>query len=99
MKGYTAEEKVMILKKHLLEGKKVSELCEEYDIHVSTFYDWQKMLFENGAKAFRKEEYNSKQKKNKEKIKGLEETLSRRETALAELLEEHIDLKKKLGVL
>ena len=57
------------------------------------------MLFENGAKALRKEEYNSKQKKNEEKIKGLEETLSKRETALAELLQEHIDLKKKLGVL
>jgi transposase-like protein len=51
-KHYTAEEKVAILRRHLLDKVPVSELCEEKGIRPTVFYRWQKEFFENGAAAF-----------------------------------------------
>lgn len=51
-KRYTAEEKVAVLKRHLLEQVPVSDLCEETGIHPTVFYRWQKDFFENGAGLF-----------------------------------------------
>lgn len=49
---FSGEEKVKILRLHLLEGKPVSDLCEEHHLNSSLFYQWQRTFFENGALAF-----------------------------------------------
>ena len=49
---YTPEEKVRLLRLHLLEGKPVSTICEEAGIHPTLFYQWQRTFFENGSAAF-----------------------------------------------
>ena len=46
-----AQEKAAILRLHLLERTPVSDLCDQYDIHPTMFYRWQKELFENAAAA------------------------------------------------
>ena len=51
-KHYTAEEKVAILRRHLLDKVPVSDLCEELGLQPTVFYRWQKEFFENGAAAF-----------------------------------------------
>ena len=51
-KHYAAVEKVAILGRHLLERVPVSDLCDQYHIQPSVFYNWQKQFFENGAAAF-----------------------------------------------
>lgn len=51
-KNYTPEEKVSILRKHLVEGTAVSELCDQYQLQPTVFYRWQKQFFEKGALAF-----------------------------------------------
>lgn len=38
---FTIEEKVTILKQHLLEKKALSDLCDENNIHPTMFYRWQ----------------------------------------------------------
>jgi transposase-like protein len=43
------EEKVAILMAHFVEGLPVSEVCRKYDISVTNFYNWQKILFEGAA--------------------------------------------------
>ena len=50
-KHYTAEEKVAILRRRLLENVAVSDLCEELGLQPTVFYRWQKEFFENGAAA------------------------------------------------
>ena len=35
---FSAQEKVKILRLHLLEGKAVSDLCEEHGLNPSLFY-------------------------------------------------------------
>src|SRR5438477_2091305 len=51
-KHFTPEEKVAILRRHLVDKVPVSELCEELGLRPTMFYLWQKELFENGAAAF-----------------------------------------------
>ncbi|WP_063633241.1 transposase [Singulisphaera acidiphila] len=51
-KRFTAQEKVAILRLHLLEHVAISDLCDRHGIHPTMFYRWQKEFFENGATAF-----------------------------------------------
>ena len=52
---FSGEEKVKILRLHLLEGKPVSDLCEQYKINPSLFYQWQRTFFEHGSFIFNSE--------------------------------------------
>jgi hypothetical protein len=49
---YTPEEKVAILRRHLLDKEPISKLCDELGLLPTVFYRWQKEFFENGAAAF-----------------------------------------------
>ena len=55
-KHYGSEEKVAILRRHLLDKVPVSDLCEELGLQPTVFYRWQKEFFENGAAAFQSKE-------------------------------------------
>jgi transposase len=37
-KQYSAQEKVAILREHLLEGKPVSEVCQRHQLQPTVFY-------------------------------------------------------------
>jgi transposase len=99
-KHYTAAEKVAILKRHLLEKVPVSELCEEKGLRPAVFYRWQKDFFENGAAAFEAKESPSRKADEKQKrIEFLEKKVQTKDEVLAELMAEHVALKKSLGEL
>ena len=99
----TAEQKVAIIREHLLEGVPVSELCDKHQIHATQFYAWQKQLFENGAGAFARKTNASNERRQQsaqeKKIAQLEAKLQDRNEVVAELLEEHVKLKKSTGEL
>ena len=97
-KHYTAEEKVAILRRHLLEGAAVSALCDELGLQPTVFYRWQKEFFENGAAAFQTKARGNAQAEQ-ERIEYLEKKIQRKDEVLAELMGEHIALKKSLGEL
>jgi len=44
-KHFTPEDKVAILRRHLVDKVPVSELCEELGLRPSVFYRWQKEFF------------------------------------------------------
>ena len=96
---FSGEEKVKILRLHLLEGKAVSELCEQYKINPSLFYQWQRGFFENGARAFEGSGPARSESKLEKQVEALEARLQRKHEVLSELMEEHIRLKKDLGEL
>lgn len=100
-KYLTPEEKVAIVRRHLLENVPVSDLCEEFGIHATQYYAWQKQLFENGTVAFERRTNASNQRRQEDarekKIAQLEEKLQRKNEVVAELLEEHVQLKKAIG--
>jgi transposase-like protein len=97
-KHYMAEEKVSILRRHLLDKVPVSELCEELGLQPTVFYRWQKEFFENGAAAFQPRTRPDHQVEQK-RIEFLEKKMQTKDEVLAELMAEHIVLKKSLGEL
>jgi transposase len=97
-KNYTAEEKVAILRRHLVEKEPISKLCDEQGLQPTVFYRWQKEFFENGAAAFQAKARANHQAEQ-ERIEYLEKKIQRKDEVLAELMGEHIALKKSLGEL
>jgi transposase-like protein len=97
-KNYSPEEKVTILKKHLVDQVPVSDLCDQYDLHPTVFYRWQKQFFENGFLAFQNQK-DSKTSKLERQVNTLEQKLGKKNEVLSELMEEHVALKKSLGEL
>jgi transposase-like protein len=97
-KHYTPEEKVSILRRHLVEKVPVSDLCQEWKLQPTVFYRWLKEFFENGATAFRRE-FDRESKRDKQRIAALEGKLQAKNEVLSELMEEHVALKKSLGEL
>jgi transposase-like protein len=93
---YTAEEKVAILRRHLLEQEPVSKLCDELGLQPTVFCRWQKEFFENGAAAFQTKARANRQAEQ-ERIEYLEKKIQRKDEVLAELTGEHVALKKVLG--
>jgi len=92
---HTAQEKVAILRRHLLDKVPVSDVCEQYGLHPTVFYRWQKQFFENGAAAF--QDPTRRDLAHKRRIGVLEKKLARKHEVLSELLEEHVRLKNELG--
>ena len=97
-KHYTAEEKVAILRRHLVDRELVSKLCDELALQPTVFYRWQKEFFENGAAAFQTNN-RSRRQPEQERIARLEKQIQIKDEVLAELMAEHVALKKSLGEL
>ena len=95
-KNYSPEEKVRLLKEHLVNDVAVSQICEENQLQPTVFYRWQRQFFEQGAAAFKKDQDREKARLEK-KITRLEEKVAKKNEVLGELMEAHIELKKSLG--
>lgn len=97
-KNYTPAEKVSILRRHLVDHVPVSDLCDEFQLQPTLFYHWQKQFFENGSAAFQPKN-GLPESQYLRTIATLRDKLQRRNEVVAELMEEHIQLKKDLGEL
>jgi transposase len=95
---FPGPEKVAILKRHLIDKVPISDLSDELDIQPTQIYDWLKKFFENGHAAFDNDRKGKAvEDAQKHKIDQLEARLQRKDSVLAELMEEHVKLKKSLG--
>ena len=93
-----AGRKVAILRRHLLENEPISKLCDELGLQPTVFYRWQKEFFENGAAAF-EQKARPNHSADQERIAYLEKKIQTKDEVLAELMAEHVALKKTLGEL
>jgi transposase len=98
---FSAQEKVEILRLHLLEHKPISEVCEQYQLNPTVFYRWQKDLFDHGTAAFDRAENGAAdrtaQKVQKEVVQ-LKAKLASKDEVIAEIMAEQVRLKKTLGL-
>ncbi len=49
---FESAEKVKIIRGHLVDKRPLSEVCDQYGIAPTQFYQWQKQFFEQGTSAF-----------------------------------------------
>lgn len=93
---FNPEQKIKILREHLLEKTPISEVCEKHQITPTQFYQWQKTFFEHGASAFAKTGWRVNQQAE-QRLAKLEDKLKRKDEVIAEIIAEHIMLKKSIG--
>jgi transposase-like protein len=93
---FSPEQKIKILREHLLEKTPISEVCEKHQLTPTQFYQWQKTFFENGASAFARTDGRAS-RQAEQRVAQLEDKLKRKDEVIAEIIAEHILLKKSLG--
>ena len=92
---YSGDEKATILRRHLVDKVASLDLCDQYRLSPAMFYRWQKEFFKKGGSVFQN---SSSSKTGSEKqIAALEAKLTQKNEVLAELMEEHLNLKINLG--
>ena len=95
---FSPQQKLDILRRHLLEGTPVSDVCDEHDLNPNTFYRWQKQLFEQGAAAFERAS-DAPARRLEKKVQALQDKLAHKDEVIAEIVADHVRLKKSLGEL
>ncbi len=97
---FTPEQKVTIVKRHLVEGVPISDLCDECQIQPTQFYQWQKQLFDNAALGLR-----TQRQSPRSDTPGAQDRAARSQAGcqerseISELMEECVHLKKLDGAL
>ena len=96
---FSAAEKVVVLREPFLHKGPVSQVCDQHGLNPTAFYRWQKEFFEKGAMVFEgREERPERQTKELEaRHQALRAKLVRKDEVIAELMEDHVRLKKELG--
>jgi transposase len=98
---YTTEQKVALLKRHLVDKVPVSDLCTEENLQPSVFYQWQRQLFENLAGAFSTPAAatgpSKREKEQAHELAHLKARLAKKDEVIAEISAEYVNLKKELG--
>jgi len=99
-KKFPPEEKVRLLRLHLVEKEPVSDICDRHGLNPNVFYRWQKQFFENGTAAFAQSANGRKDSRSKtleNKISKLQAKLANKDEVIAEIMASHVRLKKSLG--
>lgn len=99
-KRFTAEEKVKLLRLHLVEKESVSDICDQHGLNPNVFYHWQKQFFENGTAAFEQAGSGRKDgqvKRLERQNTQLQAKLANKDEVIAEIMASHVQLKKSLG--
>jgi transposase len=94
---WSAEEKVKLLRRYLIEKIPISKICEEARLAPSLFHRWQEQLFVNAPLALEGKRLERTQ--DQQRVEKLEQKIRQKDEILVELLAEHIALKKELGEL
>lgn len=97
---YTIEQKVEILRRHIVDKVPVSDLCNELGLQPSVFYQWQRQAFENLGAALNPsaaEGPSAREKQLAAEVARLEGRLAKKDAVIAEIAQEYTQLKKALG--
>jgi transposase-like protein len=78
--NYTGQQKIAILREHLVENVPVSEVCKKHGISVVNFYCWQKILFEEGAALFERKPNASSSRRQEAAAVLFRQAISRSDT-------------------
>jgi len=95
---FTPEQKAQLLRRHLVDKVPVSQLCDEHKPQPSVFYYWLAPLLERALLALSSPEpAASRERQMRDKIAALEAKLQKKDSIIAEISAEYVQLKKELG--
>ena len=96
-KHFTAEQKAAIVRQHLVDRKSIADVCEEHGIQPTVFYRWQKQVFDGLPALFEKSSVQRPTHHLEGEIVALKAKLARKDAVIAEITQDYIDAKKKIG--
>lgn len=98
---FTAEQKATIVRRHLADKKPVSDLADEFGVQPSQIHGWINQVLAQAKKAFERGpgQRTTPASQEQRKIAQLQEKLTTKNEVIAELMQEHVQLKKELGEL
>ena len=95
---FTPEQKAEIVRRHLSGKEAVSDLADEFGIQPTLIHNWVNQVLAQAERAFERPTTRRRQEDAREqKIARLEAKLSNKNEVIAELMQEHVQLKKELG--
>jgi transposase len=98
---FSAEQKAQIVRRHLVDRVAVSDLCDEYQLSPSVFYNWQKQALDSMTAALehgaRRAGESSRLREAEQRVAALEARLARKDAVIAEISAEYVQIKKELG--
>jgi transposase-like protein len=98
---FSSEQKATAVKRHLQGKEEVSAVCQDLGIAPNLFYRWQQELFDHAAAAFEVKKRGPKRKSPEtemaRQVEALEKRIAHKDEVIAEVAEECVALKKKLG--
>lgn len=100
-KHHSIESRERILRRHLIDKISVADLSQEYNVQPSSIYTWLQQLYANIGAALQnqaKPRQDLKRESELErKIETLEAKIAKKDSVIAEISSEFIELKKELG--
>ena len=86
-----------VLREHFIDKIPVSQICDKHGFSPAVFYRQQQEFFEKSTRAFEPQQRMGSTLE--QRVKVLTDKLSRKDEVIAELMEDHIRLKKTFGEL
>lgn len=99
---FTPQQKAEIVRRHLSEKVPVSDLAEELEVQPTMIHLWVRQVLDQAERAFERSAGRAAKRADNakdQKIAQLQEKLAKKNEVVAELMEEHVQLKKELGEL
>jgi hypothetical protein len=88
-----------LLRRHWVEKVPVSTLCDEAKIQPTVFYRWQEKVLKSAEVVFQRGGATSQPTQQQAKVERLEQKMRQKDEVIAELMAEHVALKKANGEL
>ena len=97
-RSFMAQQKAEIVRRHLAGKEAVSDLADEFGVQPSQIHNWVNQVLAQAERAFDRPSGKRRLEEAKEqKIAFLEGKLANKNEVIAELMQEHVQLKKELG--
>lgn len=97
---FTAQQKADVVRRHLADKVPVSDLADELGVQPSQIHLWVRQVLDGAEKAFERSARAKRDEREKERrLEQLQAKLADKNEVIAELMHEHVVLKKELGEL
>jgi|JI102314A2RNA_FD_contig_31_4911015_length_387_multi_2_in_0_out_0_1 transposase len=96
-KNYSPDQKFKIVKEQMTTKMSVTEICKKYDLSPTNFYKWQNQFLKSALEGF-KSTQSGPTKAELRKIADQELKINKMQSAISEIVQENIELKKNLGL-
>ena len=96
-KTFTTEEKFKVVMAVIQDGKAVSDVAKEENIHPNMILNWKKKFLENASMVFNRTRPDITEKAQQKKIDELEAKLQKKDEVIAEIAEENMLFEKTFG--